>query len=382
MPSLQEAHRRHSLFYTSFVQSNPDAFDSIDQQFEQLQVAISWLIKQTSPDHAQLLLSLVKAFSPYLQRRGLNIDLLNYCENASEAAKRLDVNIGWLYLLKYEALWALGEWENALVTIQTAITTTSDSDPQIHARAVLNLGRLQLNRGQYREAMQTLTVAEDLLMRVGDYDGVATAKAEVAAYFLNRDEYKKALDLYLEADKLWVQVKPSARNHTLLMLGVVYRRLKNHGKARQLLNELIHQGESQKARGSVATGKHHLAWICFDLHEWKQAKTLAAEAKQIYEELMDPRGISDVEEQLGLISLAEQDFTAAEALLTRSLALRRQLGNQHGVATTLRRFAKLYLVQRRFLVSLKFLWQSLLLYHQLGVLNCRHFCGIMRYLFE
>lgn len=383
MPGLTEAYSRHCLFYSSCVQSNPDAFDSIDLQFGQIQAAISWLIKQTTSHHVQLLLSLVRTLSPYLQRRGLNADLLDYCEHALEVAKQLGTNLGWLYLLKYEALWALGEWRNALIAVQAAIAITQESDPGVHARAVLALGRLQLNLGQYRQALPTLASAEKLLTDVHDYDGVAAAKAEVAAYFLNRDEYKKALDLYLEVDKLRRQANPAVTsNHTLLMLGVVYRRLRDYERSKQSLNELIRHGESQQDRGALATGKHHLAWVYCDLREWEKAEELGAEAKKLYEDLKDPRGSSDADEQLGLITLGKRDFATAEMFLTRSLTVRQQLDNRHGAASSLRRLAKLHLARSHLLLAMQCLWQSLSLYYQLGVLSYQRLVKVFIDLFE
>jgi tetratricopeptide (TPR) repeat protein len=383
VPSLREAQERHSLFYNSFVQSNADAFDLIDQEFEQIQIAVTWLIKQTELEQAASLLNFVRGLSPYLQGRALNADLLNYCQNALQAAEQLGTNSGWLHLLRHRAFWALGKWESAYVAVQSAIWATEGSSPKIHARAVLALGRLQLNRGQYQEALGTLATAEDLLMNVGDHDGVATAKAEVAAYYLNRNEHKKALRLYLEVDELRKRANPDMpSHHSLLMLGVVYRRLGDYGKSRQLLSELIQHGKSQKDRGAVATGKHHLAWTYFDLQEWETARKLGLEAKEIYEELRDTRGSSDADEQLGLISLAQRDFAASEVFLTRSLLVREQLGNQHGAASALRRLAKLHLAQRHFFLAFQILHRSLSLYHQLGILSCRRFFAIISGLFK
>jgi tetratricopeptide (TPR) repeat protein len=79
-------------------------------------------------------------------------------------------NPGWILLLSYEASWALGNWEKALSLVQSAIEVTRDSDPQVYAKALLALGRLQLNRRDYHVALQTISKAEDALVEVSDYD--------------------------------------------------------------------------------------------------------------------------------------------------------------------------------------------------------------------
>ena len=47
---------------------------------------------------------------------------------------------------------------------------TRDSDPQVYAKALLALGRLQLDRRDYYVALQTKSKAEDALVEVSDYD--------------------------------------------------------------------------------------------------------------------------------------------------------------------------------------------------------------------
>jgi hypothetical protein len=57
--------------------------------------------------------------------------------------------------------------------------------------------------------------------------------------------------------------------------------------------------------------------------------------------------------------------------LYRSLLIRRHLYNQQGEASSLRHLAIAYIVLGRPKAALMHLWQSLLIYHRLGVLS-RH----------
>jgi hypothetical protein len=241
------------------------------------------------------------------------------------------------------------------------------------------LGRFQLNRGDYSTALETLSKAEGLAEDLSDWEGMASVKSEVAAYFLNRNELQRALALYQEAEALRRRFDlggPS--DHTLLMLGVVQRRLRHYPEAIKALTDLQRRGREQKNLSAEATASHHLAWVYFEQKEVDRARNLGMCAKALYEEIRDPRGSADADEQLGWIALTEKDFVSAQRYLERSLSVRQQLGNQQGIASSLCRLAKLSLSQGDCGLGLKRLGHSLALYWRLGALSYQRILSIAR----
>lgn len=63
--------------------------------------------------------------------------------------------------------------------------------------------------------------------------------------------------------------------------------------------------------------------------------------------------------------------------LSRSLVMRRRLRNKHGAASSLRRLAFAHLKLRQFRTAVRYLWQSLSAYHQLGMLSRSRFLRII-----
>jgi hypothetical protein len=89
--------------------------------------------------------------------------------------------------------------------------------------------------------LATLTIAEALLSARADTEGVATARSEVAAYYLNHGEFDKALLQHLEVDDLRRQNGAvESSDHTLTMLDVVYRMKREYDKAVREGENLIH----------------------------------------------------------------------------------------------------------------------------------------------
>jgi tetratricopeptide (TPR) repeat protein len=360
-------------YYLRYAQIYRDDFTALEEEFENFSRLHSWLAHLQNRQAAQMLLTLIETLTAYLRRPEFATELLFYCQDGLQACQLLvDANPGWLLLLRYEAHNYLGEWDQALVDAQTAIEITEGTGLQNQqAQAMLALGRLQFNRGDYRVALDTLAKAERLLTAVNDLEGVATVRSEFAAHHLNRGELDQALALYLEVDRLRQQVDPTGgpSDHTLLMLGVVYRNKGDYEKGTEYLGRLLERGKAQGNAGVIATASHHLAWLHLRQRNMAEAQHLATQAKQLYLEISDPRGASDADEQLGLIALLNEDIDAAETYLKRSLTVRQRLGNQQGAANSLGLLADVYARKGNIWLGLYYMWHSWSLYYRLGVLT-------------
>jgi tetratricopeptide (TPR) repeat protein len=330
-------------YYFRSLIENKENFDYLTDELENLIAAHEALANSADTKAYRILLDFTRQIAPFLKQRAYLLVLLDFCRAAIVATESTNINPGWIYLLEYEAHYALGNWSAATADIQLSIKTSLGNDASVYAQAILSLGRLQLNQGNYQEALETLSQAEQLLSDLNDFEGLATTKAEQAAYYLNRGELDKAMEFYLEADRIYrLSGANASSDHTLLMLGVVYRRKQNYAMAKQYLQELLGHGKSQKNDSAIATASHHLAWVYLNQENLIQAKAFAEEAKRLYQKIRDPRGESDADEQLGLISLAEGDTNNAHEYVKRSLSVRRMLGNRHGEASCLRRLALIH----------------------------------------
>jgi tetratricopeptide (TPR) repeat protein len=282
-------------------------------------------------------------------------------------------------LIRGEAQNALGWWEEASESFRAAIEMGEQEDPQVHARAQLALGRLQFNQGAYRTAFETMRNAETYLGQTTSDEGLMTVLAEMAAYHLNKGDLDKALALYLEIDRRRQSTGvPEPSDHTLLMLGVVYRKKQDYEHAAEYLQRLLERGEVQGRQGTTAPAAHHLAWVYLSLGDLRQARSLCGRAIALYEEIGDERGLSDAYEQLGCIVLAAGQGEEAMEHLQRSLLIRRHLHNQPGEASSLRHLAIAYIALGRPKAALMHLWQGLLIYHRLGVLSRQRLFNILR----
>jgi tetratricopeptide (TPR) repeat protein len=229
MVSKQAAYTRLRDYYQEFVKTRSTDFTALDYEFLQLEQVLLWLVDQTHYQHSLSLLNLVKTLSPYLERRSLNNMTLNYIGACLKAAQQTGQNPAWIYIIAYRANWALGRWSDANIQILQAVHASSGAESKDYATALQFLGSLQLNRGNYRDSLNTFAKAKKICQKLGDVDGEISIKAEEAAYYLNKADYRMAHRLYSEVEKYELAANNQVSDHTLLMMGVVSRRLRNFG---------------------------------------------------------------------------------------------------------------------------------------------------------
>ena len=152
------------------------------------------------------------------------------------------------------------------------------------------------------------------------------------------------------------------------MMGVVSRRLKSFTIAIDYLNQLFQRAQTNQLKGAYATAAHHMAWTYLDLGDLGQSRKFGELARVTYEEIQDPRGASDADEQLGLIAMAMKQYEESRLRLEWSATVRKQLGNMQGYASSLRRLAKLNFLQARLISGVIFLSRSLYIYYKIGML--------------
>lgn len=379
----QDAPRLAAFARLEAARRLPLRFERLDQEFLNLRASVAWLEGQADSDSARCLIATVDALADYLHARGLDGLCLRWSEAALRACERVDENPSRMLLVQGEARRAVGEWQGALDSFRAAMNASRGVAPGMHARAVLALGSLQLNRGDYGTALRTLAEAERLVLAQGDAEGLATVRSEQAAYYLNRGDLERALALYLNVDRMQRDAGAAeSSDHLLLMLGVVHRKLGRYEQAQAFLQTLMARGERSLQTAVQAVASHHLAWVELNQGRPGPARQWCGRAMALYSDIGDGRGLSDTLEQQGMLDLAAGELDPAFGALQRSLELRMELGNRHGAASSLRHLSLVHLRRGEWKAAVTTMGQSLSLYRRLGMLGRRRLVAMARELVE
>lgn len=372
-----DANNRLALYYQKFIKTHKTDYPALDYELPQIEQVLSSLTKHIHDRRSRILLDFIKHLAPYLEQRSLHNIMLKYVDISIKAAKSLGQNPGWLYLLGYRANWALGFWDKALEYSIHAIKFASPNSSN-HAIALQALGNAQLNRGNYSDALRTFARASEIYHRMGNVKGEMSIRADVAAHYLNKADYHVAYKQYFAVMEFELHYMHQISDHTLLMMGVVSRRLKKFSEAFDYLYMLAKRAESNHSRSGFAVAVHHISWVLIDQGQFVQAREYAETARMIFADINDPRGASDVDEQLGLIAIAMKEYDHAQLFLERSLTTRKEIGNQQGYASSLHRMAKLNFMKTQIAPGINCLLQSLYIYLKIGMLPFGRVSGFLQ----
>ncbi len=347
-----------------------DDWAQLDLEIPNVLLSMGWLRTQANEECASLLLAYLAQLLPYLQARSRTAEVLYWCDEGRKAAARCGRSPAFLFLAEGQAAFASGNWAQAGQSWQAAASASSEREPLAHAQALLALGRLEMNQGEYRRGRRTLSEAEQLFRSLGNAEGLSDVRSELAAYHLNRRELSRALAMYLEVHQRETEDgRHEASDHSLLMLGVVNRQMGNFPEALEHLSGLYERAQARRDRSTLATAAHHIAWIHLQSAELEEARRLCGQAIALYEDIADPRGLSDCYEQLGAIHLELGQLDRALRHLARSEDMRRGLGNEPGRASSLRRMALVHIHQSRYGEALMLMAKAAYLYWRQGMLS-------------
>jgi tetratricopeptide (TPR) repeat protein len=349
-----------------------------DLDYSNVQVSVNWLAGQDDLGSAKLLIDYLRTLFPYLLKRGHNLELDKWCIEGLRACKTAGQNPTEMLLIQGESRYALGRWAQAKDCFEQACTESGGKDDKMYARSMFALGQLQMNQGEFSIALDSLKQAEDLFTKLGETEGVIESRSEVAAYHLNQRDLQKALAIYLDIEELEKQGGGQPSEHTLLMLGVVYRQMNEYERALPYLSRLYETSLAQNSRSAAATAAHHLAWAYLELGRLPKARHLCGQAIAFYEDIMDRRGLSDAYEQQGAILLKEKKPEAALTYLGRSLDVRQQIGNKPGIVSSMRRIAFAQLLLGRYWQMLVLIVIILFRYLQLNMLSRQRVVSLTR----
>ena len=374
----RSANQRAARVRLDFLKGLLQDYDQLDMEITNLRASLEWLAEQTDLESAELFLSYLMSLKEYLYARGQASEIEHWTWVGLEACNRLGLDAGELLYLRGRAQYALGQWGQADSSWQSALQTGEASEVLRKAYVKLSLGQLYMNQGRFGIGLKTLQQVEGIFESFGEIEAVISIHAEIAAYYLNQRNLDKALAMYLEIEERYKEMGVQPSDNILLMLGVVHRQKKLYERSIEYLDQLYRHTDALKKLSGMATAAHHMAWVYLYQGNLEQARLYCGRALAYYEDIHDPRGLSDGYEQLGAVFLEEDKPAEAIPILEHSANIRKQIGNQPGLASSLRRLAFAHLFQKQYVLALICALQSLGLYIRLRMLSRQRTLSLLR----
>ena len=197
-----------------------------------------------------------------------------------------------------EALWWQARFTEAVEAYQSMLKVAEDEkDMLAQARAWNGLALVQERQGDNRASLESAKCAERLALDTGRLDLAGTDLAAA----LNR------------------------QGSVLYRLGDVPAAMALGEKALALSSQLGLQGRRERAGGLRALGVAHLM-----LGTFEKAYSYLEQARELYHELGDRRGVSNMLITMGETARQRGDYPAAVNLYQEALAIARDIGERTG----------------------------------------------------
>lgn len=361
--------------YSSEFRKRSKDLEYLDTLFDHVLPVLDWLKEQVDiaapypHEIAATFLNLMIDVSPYLQARSLHSTTLKYIPACLQAAANNPRYLVKINLIAYHAHFMFGQWQEAKLNAQAAVFHSKNCPSCDQALAYQALAILQQNSGDFKPSLDNFARAKLLFKKIGDKKGEFDIISQEAAYYVDHERYTEANKLYTQVEEYEITCCGQPSGHTLLMIGVVSRRLKMNARAIAYLQELARRGMTNPSTSDLATALHHMAWVFINQGDLQKAWEYGKTAARKYQEINDLRGTSDADEQLGEIARLKEEYETSACLLKKAIQIRQKLANKVGLASAYRRLSKTRFRQKKLFLGGLSLIYSGLIYLRMGVLT-------------
>lgn len=224
-----------------------------------------------------------------------------------------------------------GDPPKAIAILNTALREASQSNATPHLGAIyLALARVYRSINEYTIARDYAQSALDHYRRTGDWRGLAEAYFGIALAELFEGKYEPALDTFEQALKL------VGDNPAPYLLGKIHTNmagafwfLKRTQEGIRCLEKAIGYYERTEHKANAADGYNNLGMNLILVGEWTRAEAVLNRALALTSEIDKQNAkVPMVLDSLGQLHMLRGEFTDAQALLERAVTMATEHGNK------------------------------------------------------
>ena len=275
----------------------------------------------------------------YLEKAG-DIAKSNYANNAAieyyqslipllDSEDRIKISLKLCQVLE-----VVGQWDEAvnryLESYQLAINFNF---PLAAARCQAGLGELYRKRGNYKRALNTLTLARDLFEELGDVYGIGQTMQSLGSLATQQGDIIQAKSFYKKSLDCWQKLRLQQRVASVYSnLGIISRLTGEFKEAKELHEKGLAIRQKLSDRWAIGVSMNNLGNVALDLGHLNEARRYLEEAVALQREVGDKYYIANALNNLANVIRDQGDFPYAFQLYQESLKLNSILGDRWAMA--------------------------------------------------
>ena len=234
-------------------------------------------------------------------------------------------------------------WYYNMVSMDSAIVYASKSiqsakelkDEKMIAQALSDYGAILYTKGDYDRALKMLQECLQIRTRLKDAEGVASANYKIANVYFKQFALQKSMDYYLKALKYY-EKQQNAQVVGLLETNIaaVYNALKNYPKALEYLRRSEKYLSETNQQSELANTIVGIGNVYFSQKDTARAFEQFRRGAQLAEKAQNYPALTTAYNNLGLIYTYRKQPQLAIDVISKSLAMRRQINQTADVASS------------------------------------------------
>jgi tetratricopeptide (TPR) repeat protein len=301
----------------------------------------------------------------------LDAEHANACACVGRFASTRPAHAVWLAHALHPFLEFRGLWGQALAVQGLALAAARDTgDLAGEAVTLTDLGRMQRLTDDYPAALESLTAAHSLCLRLGDELGQANALKHLGSVQYAGGDYPATAETFTRAHELYVRLGDQLGQATIL---------KNLGELRFLTGDYAEAGRNLARAHSLnlelgnvlgqANALNGLGRVQYLTKDYSGATETLTRAHGLYAGLGSVIGQANALIGLGRVRFLTGDLAAADGHFTQAQAFYTELGHRHGQAAGLKNLGRVRHARDDHSAALAALTESYAIHVELGDRN-------------
>jgi signal transduction histidine kinase len=217
------------------------------------------------------------------------------------------------------------------------------------AQAYNDMAVIYINRSNFRSAINFLNEAMKIRQQMNDSIGVAALYNKLGIIAQKQGRLKDALQNQIDALKIYQQLKHDQWiGYSLNNIAIIHQNLGNHEKALEYHRKALEYRIRLKDQEGEATSYGNMANLFARMHDTIQAINYYEKALALSRELKKDELVCANLSNIGNIYMARREYNLALGLFNESLRIKEKIGDPKGISSTLSRIGTVYTETGRF----------------------------------
>jgi CHAT domain-containing protein/Flp pilus assembly protein TadD len=243
----------------------------------------------------------------------------------------------------------------------------TSQDRNAEALRLIQAGLQHLDRGQFREALQTFEKVLGIVRVIGERQGEALTLTSIGSVYNELGQYADALKYLEQALVIAKQVgNKTIEETTLNKIGLVYGNLGQYADALRYLEQALVIAKQVGNKAGEGANLSGIGFVYGKLGQYADALKYHEQALVIAKQVGNKAGEGASFNNIGGIYYRLGQYTDALRYLEQALVIDKEIGNKASEGTTLGNIGEVYRSLGQYTDALRYLEQALVIAQQVG----------------